>query len=292
MADDCSGDTMARPKSTRKSAAGTAQKPGHRSADRTAAKSARRERYGITWLAMFRFSDPDWFARRAATDLVVDTVAASPWWNEVDHLGKDAMPGKPRGSVEAMRKAVAAAGRERWVLGRGSPGACVFTEQGEAWFKIDVMAGYLELGAGADGEVFARLGPAVLTGGIDAVVALRDAWKDRAHLQFASAFPVAEPSFEYPRVEPRRTASWTLRSIVDIVDPTFEPYDDDETLLAESRAIAKARAPRGVTRTVHDGVVVLRWTDDPRDRAAVAAAAGRHEAWLVNVIPTEPEEDF
>lgn len=291
MEDDCSGDAMAKPKSTRKSADKTTAKSSPKSAGRTAATPARRDSYGITWLAMFRFSDPSWFASRAATDLVVDTVAASPWWNEVDHLGKDAMPGRPRGSIEATRKVVAAGGRERWMLGRGSPGACVFTEQGEAWFKIDVMEAYLELGAGADGEVLARLGPAVLTGGIDAVLALRDAWKDRAHLQFARAFPVAEPDFEYPRVEPRRTASWTLSSVVDIADPTFEPYDDDETLFTESRAIARARPPRGVTRTVHDGVVVLRWADDPRDRAVVAAAAGRHEAWLVNVIPTEEVED-
>jgi hypothetical protein len=177
---DCSRDTMAKPKSTRKSADKTAAKPGPKAAGRTAAKPAQRERYGITWLAMYRFSDPSWFARRAATDLVVDTVAASPWWNEVDYLGKEAMPGKPRGSVETTRKAVAAGGRECWVLGRGSPGACVFTEQGEAWFRIDVMEGYLEIGAGADGEVFARLGPAVLTGCIDAVLALRDAWKGRA----------------------------------------------------------------------------------------------------------------
>jgi hypothetical protein len=282
---------MAKPKSTTKSAARTAAKPGQKSADRTAAKPARRERYGIYWLAMYRFSDPGWYASRAATDLVVDTVAASPWWNEVDHLGKDAMPGKPRGSVEATRRAVVAGGRGRWVLGRGSPAACVFTDQGEAWFKIDVMEGYLEIGAGADNDVLARLGPAVLTGCIDAVLALRDAWKGRAHLQFSHAFPVATPSFEYPRVEPRRTSSWTLSSILDIADPTFEPYDDDEALLTESRAIAKARPPRGVTRTVHDGVVVLRWVDDPRDRAAVAAAAGRHEAWLVNVIPTEEVED-
>jgi hypothetical protein len=291
MDDDCRGDTMAKPKSTRKSADKTAAKPGPKSADRTAARPARRERYGITWLAMYRFSDPAWFTSRAATDLVVDTVAASPWWNEVDHLGKHAMPGKPRGSVEATRKAVAAGGRECWMLGRGSPGACVFTEQGEAWFSIDVMEGYLEIGAGADNEVLARLGPAVLTGGIAAVLALRDAWQGRAHLQFAHAFPVAEPKFEYPRVEPRRTASWSLRSIVDIADPTFEPYDDDESMFTESRAIATARPPRGVTRTVHDGVVVLRWADDPRDRAAVAAAAGRHEAWLVNVIPTEEVEE-
>lgn len=288
---DCSGDMMAKPKSTTKSAARTAAKPGPKSADRTAATPARRDRYGIYWLAAYRFADPRWYASRAAVDLMVDTVAASPWWNEVDHLGKDAMPGKPRGSVEATRRAVAAGGRECWVFGRGSPGACVFTEQGEAWFRIDVMEGYLEIGAGADNEVLARLGPAVLTGCIDAVLALRDAWKDRAHLQFARAFPVATPSFDYPRVEPRRTASWTLSSILDIADPTFEPYDDDESLFTESRAIARARPPRGVARTVHDGVVVLRWVDDPRDRAAVAAAAGRHEAWLVNVIPTEELED-
>ena len=68
MDDDCRGDTMAKPKSTRKSADKTAAKPGPKSADRTAARPARRERYGITWLAMYRFSDPAWFTSRAATE--------------------------------------------------------------------------------------------------------------------------------------------------------------------------------------------------------------------------------
>ena len=100
---------------------------------------------------------------------------------------------------------------------------------------------------------------------IDALIVLRDRWRGQAALVTAYAEPFAAVPLVYPRVRPPRHADRPVAAIiVDVVDPTFEPVEAvDVARLEQAKAIAAASVPPGVERREHDGLVALRWVDDP-----------------------------
>jgi hypothetical protein len=224
------------------------------------------------------------------TDRVVDAVAKTIWWPRLDVVGVSSMPGRPRGTIADVKDLVAKTGHgckgsTRITLAEGGANAALALEAA-SWFAIDVMPSYLQLGAETTGEALREMGSASLSDVIALSLQLNTEWKDLAHFQSGVAFPTGEFARKYPRVQPRRTADRPLHAIVDILDPTYEAYDGKDWHIPQTRAVAAAAAPTDMARSEHDGVVVMRWIEDPSDPEATMAAARRHELWMSGVIET------
>lgn len=243
--------------------------------------------YGISWRAAFRCDDePSWLAQQ--TDTVVDELARTALWTELQVFGSSGSRGRPFKGVAAVKKAL----RDGQIitLARGDEGATVRRTSSPARATIETQAGALTLTAHVRGESLARLGALALTEYSEMLVELIRRWRPHARLAEAWAFPIDHPrSFTYPRLRPPRVTSpfRNLNAIVDVLDPTFTETPRNRANLVATRAMAIAELPPGVVRSEHDAVVVQRWVEDPRDRAAVEAACTRHECWLTSLLPTK-----
>lgn len=246
--------------------------------------------FAINWLIWFRFADERWVDDRTMTDRVVDAVAQTAWWPRMSVVGVSSMPGKRLGTVKDAKDLVAKVGHgcqgsTRITMAEGDAKAALGLDAA-SWFAINVMPGYLQLGAEATGEALRELGAAALSDVIALAIELNRTWTDRAHFQSGVAFPTGEFARKYPPVLPRHTADRPLHAVVDILDPTVEPYDAKDWHVPQTRAVAAATPPSDVARSEYGGVVVMRWIDDPSDPEATMAAARRHETWMRGVIET------
>jgi hypothetical protein len=248
--------------------------------------------FGIIWLADFRMKDERW-ANRAELLAIAEAFAATGWWDEIDFVGRHSKPGEKFETTDELADFLLAGGQARNFLAAGSPKAAMMGEGSDCYVKIDVMGdGWLTLGAGASGGGLARLGRRAADDFIELVVTLRDRWKGRGHLDHALMRPIGGPAVTFPRARPRRTSDWLLEAIVDIVDPTFEPYDDKDWRVPLARALAEASPPPPATRQERDGVVIIRWVDDPSNAEAAMRGARSHEAWIATVLPTQVAEGW
>jgi hypothetical protein len=250
------------------------------------------ESFGICWTIWFRFAQDRWVDDRTMTDRVVDAVAQTAWWPRMSVVGVASMPGRRRGSIDNVKDLIAKVGHgckgsTRITLAEGDANAAQGLDTA-SWFAIDVMPSYLQLGAEASGEALRELGSASLSDVIALSLELNREWKDRAHFQSGVAFPTGEFARKYPPVLPRHTADRPLHAVVDVLDPTFEAYDGKDWQIAQTRVVAAATPPSDVSRSEHDGVIVMRWIDDPRDPEATMTAARHHETWMRGVIETRP----
>jgi hypothetical protein len=238
---------------------------------------SRPEGYGVQWNARADLTgqapDRPWFAEPATLVIAVELLAATELWPLLTVIGQRGEVGVPLGTTSQVLDMIVAGAPCVTVLAAGPPIAAQQLDLAELSISLDVMPGAFGLQIRVEGAALDRLGRAVLDDGIALLCGLHQAWADRARWLDGYAAPFSTGRFIYPRPRPPRAASHSVRAIVDVCAP--------------GSALAVATTPAGATRSAcADGVVVLRWADDPRDVDAVGRASGRHEAWLASVIET------
>lgn len=246
-------------------------------------------RFGILWNLDVRFDDDGWFERPGAPRQLVDALAATSLWRHLDVVGLDYQPGDPIGSPADVAQLIDDAGNDTYTFAKGDPAHAVSTVGADVWMRVDLKPGWLGLSAGIRGAPFTAVGRAALDDLVTLIERLRRQWRGTCHLEHAAVRPDADPDFEYPGRDPRRTANRALHAILDVIEPGRAP-GDDEWRVDDDRAMAEAKAPPGV-RSERDGLVVFRWVDDPTDAGAASDAARRHDEWLSGVLDVQVDED-
>jgi hypothetical protein len=247
----------------------------------------------LRWFARFEFPDPAeedrWYQGPDGIGMVIDLLAGTALWSRLDVLGSGYQDGEPLGELAAVKRRVAA-GPDVYTLAHGAPRGAAFSDEAELAVTIDVSPGQVDLQVSAEGAELDALGARVLDDVIAVLAGLHDAWRGRANLVWGAAVPVLGPEVVYRRPRPPRAAKSRrpLDAIVDVVARASLASDVFGPVVAESSAIAAATPPAAAARTEHAGLVVLRWVDDPRNLAEVAAAAAAHEVWMTGVIDSEP----
>lgn len=240
--------------------------------------------FGIHWRVVFLCeAEPRWFF--AHTGDVVDALAATALWSELTLVGAP----RTRGRRFEGRAAIERALRGSVVL--VSPrdgGTSLEREHSHVRVTIEPQDGALAMTLMVRDAALERSGPKALTDVADAVAVLTTRWRSHAQLVEAWCHPFRlGGEFRYPRARPpQRTHPFRpTGAIVDVLDAAFLGTPRTEAVRAATQAMVVATVPAGVTRTERDGVICLRWVDDPRDQRAVAAACGEHERWLLAIVP-------
>jgi hypothetical protein len=92
------------------------------------------------------------------------------------------------------------------------------------------------------------------------------------------------PDRARPAARARADLGLRAAAVVDLIDVGFHRAADPLARAAEVE-LAGAPVPDGVRREERDGLVVLRWVDDPADKAALDAACAAHEDWIDRYLP-------
>jgi len=242
----------------------------------------------ITYVKL-RITTPRWWTDAAMVRTVVDALAATAQWRDLDVLGVAYKPGAPLGSLDEVAAKLSTGGG-LYNFARGGPRHAIFANETDAWLQVGIAETSLKLISQLCGEVLPRLGPAALDDLVAAVSQIRSALDGRIHLLEMHARPTAKGALSYPRPTPRRRAAVPVSAVLDVVD--LEPASDpgDEAVARAERALAHATVPSGVSRQVMGKLVVLRWVDDPSSPVDVCAAAARHEAWVTEFVETTVED--
>ena len=280
---------------------------------------------GLDWFFEFHFKDsfnqlPEWYRDPAHLNLLLERVAALPWFPEFDVMGldhkygeafegladlRDALTADPADLVPLALEARIAILKEsnnalsderahqlatdmKWIgkgfnraitLARGGPRAAQWTDEAELDLELRVAPGLVEIRMEFAEEALRRHRRAAIDEMLALIFTLNSAWQPHAQLAHGLAFPRPD-SIHYRRVRPPRLGLRATAALVDVVDPGYS---------AESLAIAEAKTPPDVQRIERDGLVALRWIDDPTDQTAVATACSRHEQWIVQIVETKIE---
>jgi hypothetical protein len=249
--------------------------------------------YRIRWFSIFRFPDPAdedrWYKGPQGIAAVIDLLASTSLWPELQVFGTGFEYGEPLVKDLAALKQRIASKPDIYIFARGGARAAAHTEEAQVAVEIDLSPSQVELKFQAGDVALERLGRQFLDDVTNIFVQLLQLWRGKTNLVWCAAVPVGQPTFVYPRPRPPRKAVYhrSLNAIVDIVMNGPAPAGSYPFAVAESQAIAAATPPAGVVRSAHPNAVVLRWVDDPRNRNAVALAAGRHEAWMTGLVNTE-----
>lgn len=232
----------------------------------------------LIWSFRITFGEPlEWYRDHAYLDLLLDRVAALPWFSELDVLGVNSAYGEPFAGRADVRDALVCDDRITITLARGGPRAAQWINEADLALVLLVAPGRLEIQMSFAEEALRRHRRAAIDEMLALIFAVYPAWHPHATLNRGSALPLPD-TITYRRVRPPRTGSRPTYGLVDVVDPSAS---------AEARAIAQATPPPDIQRLERGGLVVLRWVDDPADRAAFEAACSRHEQWIVQVIETK-----
>lgn len=242
--------------------------------------------FGIAWRVSFRSdASAQYLIRQAGT--VVDRLAKTPLWAELQVQGAPGRPAQPLGKVAELKKLLR--NNESVFLARGDRDALLDRDGTDVRLSIETMENGLALTAIVRGEPLARIGVAAIDAYADVLADLAISWRGQARLSEAWAQPVRRsPPFSYPRVRPPRVTRPFREpsAIVDVLDTKLADSPMYPDTASGTRALARAELPAGVDRRERDGIVILRWLDDPCDAVAAAEAAARHEQWLYEVLPT------
>lgn len=240
--------------------------------------------HGIMWFVDIRFEDAHWYRERSRAASLVDALAATSWFGELEVLGRDHAIGAPFERVDAVRDAIACGEPGTFILARGEPRMTRDTDEADTAMALDVSATSLELRVWLRARPVARYRGAVLREMVALLFALRESWQD-AVVANAFAFPHPPDVLAYRRPRPPRTAARALDAVVDVVDRDVPP--DGPPWARDARAIAAAPVPDGVERIERGRLIALRWADDPADPVAMADACSRHAQWLVPLVSTK-----
>jgi len=240
--------------------------------------------YGILWSTILLHDEPTWFAKKERVARVVDAFAATRWWAELQVMGIDGGSGRPIGSPDAARAFAACGKRGRYAFARGAPSVIEALEEASCRVELGVQPHGLELKAFAAAESLDRLASACLDDVIELLAGLRFSRRGDEKMYYAFAVPRLN-QLELPRSTPRPAGiAARIDAIVEMVDLAIPVTPGNANLTSFTGPIGRADPPHGVARDDRDGLVILRWVDDPRDRATVSDAASRHEAWLLSAL--------
>jgi len=255
-------------------------------------------RYEVTWHVSFRFPFAEqrdtWIEAPDGAAALLGALTRTSLWPLFDVVGRDHDEGVPIDrSAEGMRaleQRIAVKGVTTFA--RGPAQAAMFLDESELAARITVRSDALELQIPASGAALERLGPAFLDEIIELIAGFYAPWHGKVQIAHAVAVP---SGLSHPRPRPPRTARRYVAAIVDILAPSAPRPDEplpgfdfvgEAQRLAATPLPARSAALPGVQRLQHGELLIDRWVDDPSDRAAVSAAAGRHERWLTPLVET------
>jgi len=232
---------------------------------------------GLSWFFELRFDDANaWCRDPERFDVLLERVAALPWFPDLGVLGVDHEEGQAFEGIDQLREILTGSQRVTATLVCGAPRAALWINEAELALSLLVAAGRLEIKMLFAEQALRRHRATAIDAMLELITGAFAAWRSQAQLRSGLAFP--DPgSVVYRRVRPPRTASRGIDALVDVIDPRAS---------AQSRTLAEASLPSGVQRREQAGLVIARWVDDPSDRAAVAEACSRHEQWIVPLIET------
>jgi len=240
------------------------------------------ERDGIGLSSTWRVDDDAigaWIAAETVRDGLLAPLRAEGLLAHVTHLW--IADGKPRpiGSAAQLDKLVGGWRDEVVQLYSGAfddPDFMVHASLGPAGIRLTVGFGR----AFVDGALR------------DRVAGLVTAWSTRMS-RWRCRLTVASlaPATTYPRPLPRVTGTkWPLGELEYYLGRAWHQADRERA--AVLAGIARARLPRGATRTTDGDVLRIALACDLGDPHAVADARAASERWLTPLVPTEPDEDW
>lgn len=253
---------------------------------------------GIEWRVSFRCDDKPGLLIRESP-VVVDGLAKTPLWSELQVQGvwseehERVEPTGPLGSIASIKKLVKSG--KAVYLARGDRDALLERSRPDVRLEISPDNTGLALRAIVRVESLARVGVAAVDAYADMLADLAVRWRSSGvRMTEAWACPTRRSTpFVYPQMRPPRVTrpSRQRNAIVDVLDAKIPDSPRHPETAIATRALAIAAVPEGVRRRERDGVVILRWVDDPCDAAAIAKAAA-HERWLYALLPSSPEPPY
>lgn len=230
--------------------------------------------------------DSTWFTDKKRVGALVDAVLATDLTSAITHAGVYNKERAVKGEA-ALRKALVT-GKQGVFTALDGPNER--EAQSEIAFSYDVDRFELTLRLG--GPTLAARTETILDSIEQIGIAVVETMGDIGGLSIGNVVPCGE-TFRYPRPRPPVThRRIEVSSILDFLDLAFHRSEHGFAHPDEIEPLAKAAVPRGVRRTVHGDLVVLRWVDSIVDERAVAEAAGRHEQWLASILGLDREDGY
>lgn len=249
-------------------------------------------RYGIAWVIDFKFFDVAWWRDTAQIAAAVDVLAEARWWREFHMLARGYGDAAPFDSLDEVKAAIATGEPAIATVGRGAPSVAVWHDDPDAVLKLEAAASGFHIMFRLMRDSLARHADAVLADTREAVLTLASRWRAAGRLAYCVGFPYPPNQIAYPRVRPPRRPHRRLDAVLDIVDPELPPGLVGPIPSDDARALATAPMPSNVEREERDGVVAMRWVQDPTDVAQMAIACAAHERWAAPLLYGEIYEGW
>ncbi len=163
--------------------------------------------HALIWVSSYRFEDERWFHDAPMLGELIDLLVGTSFWPLLDVMGADGAGVPIASAAQAKRRLLGSRGH--WLFARGGPRTTLYTDESEAWLKVDLAPGYLGLGAGVRGSVLAGLGPRAIDDFLEVLCALRRRWGARAALRNGTCAPGATSSIPWPLHPASRIAPCT-----------------------------------------------------------------------------------
>ena len=234
--------------------------------------------FSFHWRISYRTVDAGWHTQRPMTDAVIDALASTNLWGRLAKVGVGAAKKQPRGTPAAAKKVIAS-GKSRFVFVDDAPDVDMWGEGATSYLE-------LEYGRRALHVTCALKPPTIDAAALDDLYTFAASFHDRIDQRAWVTAGKAWTTWDKNDPLPRRSASWELRALGDVLEPSRPADDDRDGMWIDAKAIATAKPPPGVERTVHGGLVMLRWLMDPSDPVAANAACGAHQKWLLSILKT------
>lgn len=238
------------------------------------------KRDGLTLKACFYTDDAvlgQWLAGDLIDRAFLAPLADDGVLERCRYVARDLKPATPIGSVAELR---AQASTWRYEL------VDLLSEEDDLDPDCEVI---LNLGANAidasvclGGPDLARIADRLVERAGRWVAHFCRALPDSVHLREGWLVPYRG---DYPRPRPPRTSTWNLDGICHYLGQRWLQRTGDGALLER---LLREPLPPGATREVDGDAVLLAFTRDVRDAAAVARARAAHEQWISGIVPTEP----
>lgn len=246
---------------------------------------------GIVWSASFRCEEEGLLMKESPH--VIDALTKTPFWPEFriravwDDDERRVGEAEPLGSLASIKKIVKSG--ETLYLARDN------VDRARTNLRVEIGAGPTGIAIGAIfcGSALEQMGLSALDSFADLLADLAVPWRARGvRLSEASAEPISRPTpFTYPRIRPPRVTKPTRQraAVVDVLDAKMPASAKHPQTAVATKALAIASVPENVTRRERDGVVIIRWVNDPCNGDELAAASAAHERWLYALLPSTPD---
>lgn len=238
--------------------------------------------FSFHWRISYRTVDAGWHTQRQMTDAIIDALATTQVWHHLPRLGGGADHTKPRGTPAATKKVIAS-GASRFVFTSDAPDIDMWGEGATAYLELEYGRRALHVTCALKQPLIGELGAKALDDLFTFARAYYDLIERKAYVTAGKAWTTWDRNDPLPK----RQATWELRALADVLEPSRPADDERDGMWIDAQAIAKAKSP-GVSRESHGDLLMLRWIDDPSDPAAANRATSAHQKWLLGILKTTP----